>query len=112
MDLGGDLDDADDAATPEKAAARRSPPPSSIGLTVLVPSDAVTMRARVGCGRLSSGAGGVGAAADTAWGRERCVGGWGGGPLAATELWEPERQVWMARAKLAFDDWTGAERLL
>lgn len=32
--------------------------------------------------------------------------------LAATELWEPERQVWMARAKLAFDDWTGAERLL
>src|SRR5262249_20658825 len=47
MDELSDADGTDDAITPEPAAARRAPFPSSLGLSLLVPKEAKELRVTV-----------------------------------------------------------------
>jgi hypothetical protein len=50
IDQPGEVGDGDDDDTPEPASARKAHFPSSMGLSVLVPADTVTLRARVAWG--------------------------------------------------------------
>ncbi len=50
IELAGDTEGTDDATAPERAAARRGPLPSSMGLTALLPNGVGEIRARVAWG--------------------------------------------------------------
>ena len=54
VDEGGTRGGLDDATAPEKASARRAFLPSSIGLSVLVPAQAKTLRVRLSWGEYAS----------------------------------------------------------